>query len=385
MSDLVLAQKDPAIVIAECLARYKEKTGVSLGESDPRRLHLQTFVLLLTQQRALIDFAGKQSLLRFVSNDWIDILADLWGAGRLAAAASETTERFTFATSAPHTIAAGVRVTDGQNTWAVIEDTSQTGLFVDATVRCIDTGSSTNGVVIGSIDTLVDPDEAPGVTSVSNLTETSKGREIEGLEDYRARLRNEPENRSTCGPRLAYEAAALEVSPTVADAVALGPDDGAEMAGLAPEPGEVHVLILKGTRDDEGVLTSVVPDPDSGLIDDVEAALSAEDVRPLTDFVTASEPLFFDFPVYVTYWIARSRSDTATVIQAAVEEAYEGWLLWTQSKIGRDINPSELVTRLVNAGAKRVDASSIAFNQMLRDQSARVSYDELVYGGVEDD
>lgn len=385
MSDPTLAEKDPATVLAEALARYKETTGVTLAPADPRRLHLLAVILLLAQQRALIDFSGKQSLLRFTSDEWIDELAALWGEERLPAAASECTQRFTYGESTAHTVPAGTRVTDGTNLFEVVEDTSETGLTVDATVRCTETGSSTNGIAIGQIDTLVDPDELPGVVSVENITATSEGRDIESLEDFRTRLRSVPESRSTCGPRIAYEAAALEVSPTVADAVALGPDDAEEVASYAPGPGEVFVLILEGTRDTDGSLLSVVPEPDDGLLGEVEEALSAEDVRPLTDSVTVQAPLWEDFDCIVTYYIARSRSKTAAAIQVAVEEAYAEYLLWQQSKIGRDINPSELTTRLVNAGAKRVVVTSPSFQALLRDQSARLSYSFLGYGGVEDD
>src|SRR4051812_23051932 len=106
MSDPVLAQKDPATVLAESLARYKEATkspanpnGTTLAPADPRRLHLQAFLLLLAQQRQSIDFSGKQSLLRFVSDEWIDELALLWGEQRIAAGPSQCTQRFLFASS----------------------------------------------------------------------------------------------------------------------------------------------------------------------------------------------------------------------------------------------------------------------------------------------
>ena len=80
----------------------------------------------------------------------------------------------------------------------------------------------------------------------------------------RERLRDAPESRSTCGPRTAYEAAAAAASASVADAVALGPDDAIEMAGSPPGPGEVFVLLLEGERDDNGTLISVVPEPGAG-------------------------------------------------------------------------------------------------------------------------
>lgn len=385
MSDPILAVKDPATVLAEALAIYKEQTGDALASADPRRLHLQTLLLLLAQQRALIDFSGKQSLLRFVSDQWIDELAALWGVTRLPSLASQCTERFEFGVVAPHTVPAGTRVTDGTNIWQVLVDASATDEHVDAVVECIVLGSATNGVVAGQIDVLVDPDLLPGCDSVANLTETSKGRALESLEDFRARLRDVPESRSTCGPRLAYEAAAFAVSPTVADAVALGPNDAANMNGSPPDPGQVFVLLLKGERTDDGVLTSVVPAPDAGLLAEVLAALSAEDVRPLTDQVFTAAPSPYDFDVRVTYYIARSRAASAASIQLAATAAFDAYLLWQESKIGRDINPSELNARLVNAGAKRTAITDPAFAALKRDQSAFCTYQQLVYGGVEDD
>lgn len=385
MSDPVFAEKDVDTVIAECLARYKETTGVTLAPADPRRLHLQAMVLLLAQQRQLIDFAGKQNLLRFVSDEWIDILAPLWGEERIAAAPSTCTERFSFAFVAPRTVPAGTRVTDGTNLWQVTEDTSATDDEIDCPVECLVVGSATNGIAIGQIDTLVDPDNVSNCTGVSNTTETISGRNLEGLESFRERLRDAPESRSTCGPRIAYEQAALEASATVADAVALGPDDGDEMAVYAPSPGEVFVFIIEGTRDADGNLTSVDPTPSSGLLDTVSAALSAEDVRPLTDSVFVMAPMRVPLDLSVSYYIARSRSQSAAEIQVAVQAAYDAYALWQCSKIGRDINPSELITRMVNAGAKRVVVTSPTFTALARDEVADFRLSGLLYAGVEND
>jgi phage-related baseplate assembly protein len=386
MSDeLIFAEKAADLVLAGVLARYKLTTGVTLAPADPRRLHMHAVVLELAHQRVLIDFSAKQNLLRFVSELYIAAYAELWGEEPLPALPSTCTERFNFASSSARTIAAGVRVTDGTNIWQVTEDTSDTAAFIDAPVECIVTGKATNGVAIGQIDTLVDPTLVPGCLSVENTTETISGRDVEGLEDFRTRLRDVPESRSTCGPRTAYQAAALEASASVADAVALGPNDSAFMAGTAPEPGQVHVCIIMGARDDDGVLESVEPEPEAGLLTTVEEALTAEDVRPLTDFVTVKAAEFVDYDSIATYYIGRSRAKQATQIQDAVEEAYDAYQLWQQSKIGRDINPSELVTRLVNAGAKRVAVADPTFTALMRDEAARLSYSALVYGGVEDD
>jgi len=387
VSELIIAEGDPDVVLAEALALYKATTGVTLQPADPKRLHLQTLLLLLAQARSLIDFSGKQSLLRFVSALYIDALAELWGdaAAKLPALPSTCTQRFNFATSAARTIAAGTRVTDGTSLWQVTEDTSATADHIDAPVECTVAGGDSNGIAIGQIDTLVDPDQVVGCTGTENTTATISGRDIESLEDQRERMRDVPESTSTCGPRTAYNALSLAASASVADAVALGPDDAGDMAGTPPDPGEVFVLVIQGERDAGGVLTSVVPTPEAGLLTTVDEALSAEDVRPLGDSLTVKAPAFVEFDCVITYYIARSRSDSAADIQDAVDDAYDAYLLWQQSKIGRDINPSEANRLICNAGAKRTVISSPSFVSLDRDESAIADYVQLVYGGVEDD
>lgn len=394
MSDPTLAEKDPATVLAQALADYKaatvsaaNPTGTTLAPADPRRLHLQALLALLAQQRSLIDFSGKQSLLRFVSDEWIDELALLWNETRLPAKPSTCMQRFNFPDdSALHSVLAGTRVTDGINTWATLVDASSTSAIVSATVQCIVDGSATNSVAMGQITTLVDPAHAVGCTSVTNTTETDGGRDLETVDEFRTRLRDAPENTSVGGPRLAYQQNALNASATVADAVALGPDDDGEVAFYPPAAGQVFVLIIKGTRDASGTLTAVVPDPDVELIATVETALSADDVRPLCDQVIVQAPAWHDFDTIVSFSIATSRSDSVATITTDVEQALTDWLLWQQSKIGRDLNPSELIKRMMNAGAKRVDVTEPAFTSLLRDQCARSSgYVLLGYGGVEDD
>jgi phage-related baseplate assembly protein len=394
MSTLTFAEKDAATVLAQALQIYFEETGVHLAEADPRRLHLQAFLLLLAQQRQLIDYSGKQNLLRYVDLNmpiekalFLQALAELWGEKPLPAEPSTCTIRFSFAVSGPQTIPHGTKVTDGTNTWAVGSgDVSSIGnvTFLDAPVFCTVPGSTSNGVTPGQIDTLVDP--IFGCTGVVNTTETISGRDIETTEAFRERLRLVPESRSTCGPRIAYEAAALEASASVADVVALGARDAADMLSNPPPPaGDVWIFLTEGTRDANGVLISTIPTPSAGLLTTVGAALSAEDVRPLTDHVVEKTPIFRDFDVDATYYIAKSRSKSAIEIQAAVALAFDAYVLWQQA-IGRDINPSELTTRLVNAGAKRVVLPlPFVFEALMSDQCSRIGYATLTYGGVEND
>ena len=60
-----------------------------------------------------------------------------------------------------------------------------------------------------------------------------------------------------------------------------------------------------------------------------------------------------------TYWIASNDQKSAGTIQAQVEAAVDAYESW-QRKMGRDINPTELVYRVRAAGAKRVKLAAPA-------------------------
>ena len=81
---------------------------------------------------------------------------------------------------------------------------------------------------------------------------------------------------------------------------------------------------------------------------------------------------------------SRARAESAAEIVVAVEAAHAAYRDW-QCKIGRDVNPSELIARVVAAGAKRVAVTEPAFTEIARDECSRLGYDALVYGGIEDE
>lgn len=106
-----------------------------------------------------------------------------------------------------------------------------------------------------------------------------------------------------------------------------------------------------------------------------------KDIKPLTDFVQARAPEKVHYDIEVTYYISSKNFDTTEEIKSKIETAFNKFLLWQKSKIGRDINPSELVFLLRDAGAKRVEVISpthivINDNQVAQDNSV-----ELVFGG----
>ena len=102
----------------------------------------------------------------------------------------------------------------------------------------------------------------------------------ESDEDFRRRIQLGPEGFSVAGPEGAYVFHALSADPRALDASATSPD-----------PGEVVVSVL--SREADGTASQ-------GLLDIVEAKLSADDVRPLTDHVSVKSATIINYTVDAT-------------------------------------------------------------------------------------
>ena len=87
----------------------------------------------------------------------------------------------------------------------------------------------------------------------------------------------------------------------------------------------------------------------------------------------------------LTYYIARSNQASATAIQARVDAAIQDFISWQTTEIGRDINPTELIRRVREAGAKRVLLTSPVFATVQETEVARLGSKKVTYGGLEDD
>ena len=123
--------------------------------------------------------------------------------------------------------------------------------------------------------------------------------------------------------------------------------------------------------------------PDEWVLVRVYAACNAEDVRPDTDYLTVKKPVAVSYSLDVTFWIDEDDASTASLIEAACNKAVNDWVLWQKLKLGRDINPSELTHRLVNAGAKRAEIRSPSFTVLKDWQVAYCTGMNIVYGGLE--
>ena len=127
--------------------------------------------------------------------------------------------------------------------------------------------------------------------------------------------------------------------------------------------------------------------PTQAVLEEIEAALNASDVRPLTDIVTVSMPEEVPFEIDLTYYINRNSQASISITDQAARAAVELYIKWQTGKMGRDINPSYLTQLIMKAGVKRVEVRKPIFKVVEGTQVARIKRDTMnvLNGGVENE
>ncbi|MBQ6737215.1 MAG: baseplate J/gp47 family protein, partial [Synergistaceae bacterium] len=105
--------------------------------------------------------------------------------------------------------------------------------------------------------------------------------------------------------------------------------------------------------------------------------------RPDTDYLHVLEPGTVNYDVEVIYYIDRQRATQAAQIQNAVNIAVTNWISWQKSKLGRDINPSELIHMIIDAGAKRAVVNLPLFTVITQWSVAQENSISVTFGGFE--
>jgi phage-related baseplate assembly protein len=383
--EIDFAVKDPAIIVNEVLLDYQAAfvalTGIAktLAPGDPVRLHLEVICDWLSQQRVIIDFAGKQNLLKYSRDAYLDNLAALHGQRtlRLEASPALTTLRFTL--SAPLAFSATIpKGTLCQAPNAIVFQTLVDGvmpagvLTIDVPAEATVAGVIGNGFDIGQINGVINWNQPYAIT-VTNTVMTAGGSDAETDEQYRYRVWLAIESFSTCGPHDAYEFWALSASPDIIQAVVYS----------APEiAGEVWIFPLLKNGEIPG----------QPILDLVKEKCNPDTVRPLTDYVSVFAPTKFTYQLNMSYFILKENEVLLDAIQSNIAQAVADWILWQRSYVSRDLNCDELRKRCLQAGAKRivVNSPSPPFQVMAYNQLA--CHDETVgnepvynFGGFEDE
>ena len=356
---------------------YERLTGITVQPASPERLFIQWVTSIVLQERALTNRAGNQNLPSRAVGENLDALGQLLynEVPRPAAQPASCTIRFSISAAQTEAILipGGTRVTDHNRvlTWATLEDAyiPAGSTYLDLPVRCQLPGTVGNGYLAGQIDTIVDVYDY--YSGCVNLTESGNGSDEATDDEYYQILRESMDAWSTAGARGAYIYHAKKVSTDIADVLPTRPSAGCV---------NLYVLMNDGTIAGEETKAAVL------------AACSADTVRPLTDYVSVEDPEEVEYDITFTYYLRRDADSSAADIAQAVQDATDAFVLWQSSKLGRDINPSQLIHRLMTVdGVKRVALTAPAFTSLAdggdgtTPEIAKLDNVSITNGGYEDE
>lgn len=367
MSGILFADVDSASVESAVLGAYEDIAGTTLYPGDPVRLFLESLAYTIALQNNVINLAGRQNLLACAVGEHLDYIGMMVGTARLGLSHAKAMQEFSLAAPLNFdvVIPSGTRVTtaDRKAVFATLADAviPAGSLSVQGEVQAQEPGAACNGLVPGQICQLIDP--VAYIVTTANVTASLLGADVESDDRYRARIREAPEAFSCAGPVGAYRAHALSAH-----------QDIAEVAIWTPVPGTVDVRpVMTGGE---------LPPPE--VLEKVRAALSADDVRPLTDTVIVQAPELVEYDIRLTWYLSGEKQALVGTVTAAVNAAVEEYRQWQRSLPGRDILPLRLLSLLERAGARRVELASPEYLPLSGWQLARERGISVTYGGVEE-
>ncbi|MBV8222816.1 MAG: baseplate J/gp47 family protein [Candidatus Eremiobacteraeota bacterium] len=378
MPEIEFAKKDPNLIVEAILggfeAAWYQDTGevLLLRRPDARRMFLLYVAQIVVQQRVVINFTGRMNLLKYMRAEFLDGWGGNWGerGARLPASRALTTLRFAVPgpLNFPVVIPAGTLVAATAAVTLQFETTAigtiPIGqLSVDVPARCTEEGTIGNDFLPGQINRLVNFDVLFAI-NVANTSTTAGGAERQDDDPYRDALWNLPESFATCGPSEAYEWWAKHANPAIINVA----------VHSAPViAGEVHLYsLLTG-----GLI------PSDEILEQVYEMVSARRRRPVADWVFSERPEVANYNIDLDWYGDEQQATVIASTAAAVATAVDEFVLWTKSKITRDIIPDELIRRVLNAGAKRTVVRAPVYRPSAFNEVAIAQNITLNFAGLE--
>ena len=392
-----------------------------LFPGDERRIFGEALVEVIAAVYNSVNDACRQKMLRYARDDVLDDIGETRDVERLDPTYATTTMRFSIENPVAFNIVIpeGVRVSNDFERYFATDNTAVLpagSTHVDVPATAEDGGSEYNGIGPEEICRIIDVSEVPLIDSVANLTTTEGGGDIEDDDSYRERIREAENKFSTAGPAKAYKYWALSANSLVSDAIVISDTETlteelpvynghAFRGGDTLEPGTLKVyksggvLAAEGTdyskeyandlltitllgslasasavkiqikRDMRGRV-KIIPIcaggelPSEEVLADVLEVCSADDVKPLTDIVTVEAPQVASYDIELTYY---TTSSNESAVVAAVEGsggAIDDYVYWQGSTLDQDINPDELLKKILLAGATRAEITSPVFAEL---------------------
>ena len=308
---------------------YIEAGGDVLYPGDEKEMLLRGVQSIIMQAFAGIDNALRMDTLRYAVGDYLDIYGEKRNCYRIQAESAKTIVRITFlASGVGKTIPAGSALTaDGSVIFQLTEDVEQTGYAgtFDVEIECSQKGAIGNGLHAGIEMQFLTPED--GVSNVTVLADAAGGQNEEDDDTYRERIREYGLATVTTGPSSQYERVAKAVTSEIIDAKAINIGDG-----------EVGVYLLLADESSSAAIIAAV-----------EAALTPENARPLTDSVEVDLADKKEYTLKVKYG-----TSPGVNVSAYIADAVTRYQEWQDKTIGQAFNPDMLVSYLYQAGCLRV-------------------------------
>lgn len=339
-----------------------------LPQADKFRIIINSIALILYQNLQCIDRAGKQNTLKYAYGEYLDNIAAEKGVVRKTAKAATVNVKFSLETarSSSTLIPKGTRVSNDSDIYFETQNSEEIAAGnTDIVISCVCTEAGTlgNNIQIGEITTLVDP--VTYINEVVNTTVSTGGTDKEDDDSLRERVFLAPSSYTTTGSADAYIYHCKLFSNDIADVIATS-DVGSAVVNI--------IVLLKN-----GAI------PEEELITQLQEYLNNDSIKTLTDKVVVAAPSVKKYDINLTYYINKSERFKALLIQKNVEKAIDEYILWQNSKIGRDINPDKLIEKIMTAGAKRVAVSSPIYQACNQTEVPQLANKSITYGGIEDD
>ena len=355
-------------LVSELREDFQEKCYEIEGKSyeirnfDLFSVLINCIALKLYQGYQTIDKAGKMNLLKYATGEYLQHIGFGRSIEKIQGTAATCYVRFSLESTRDEVIVIreGTRVSPGNDVYYETTEYNEIPvgeLYKDILVECQYVGTVGNNYGIGTISTLVDI--IPFVT-VSNTTIPSNGTDEETDEQYRERIFIAPSGNSTVGTEDSCIYYCKTYDPTLSDVKVINSTESI-----------VRIIVLK----EHGEI------PQNEYLEELRTFLSLPDKRHVTDKFVVEAPVVVEFEATVTYFIYKSDTDNVDKIKEAVSAANNEYVEWQKSRIGRSVNPSQLVYKLIAAGAKYVDVNNFIYTDI---DSLSVAYCKinLVFGGV---
>ncbi len=354
-----VVHEDVNQITSELIRDYELMTSKTLYPAQIERLLIDLIAYRELLLRAAINDAARQNLVDFARLPMLIRLGARVETFLLAAQAARALLRFSLADAAPtdRVIALGHRVQS--NNGVIFATTAEAviragELFTDVRASAIEPGQTGNGLLPGFINQPFDP--MPDGVTVTNITISNGGAEVEGTERFRQRVKL-AQSRPGAGSDKQYIYLALTADSRVID-----------VRVIIVAPGHVRIICL------------CAGDP-TEIIAAVHRFVHAPGKRPTTDNVEviAGERV----PVPLTITITPRRNSLVSTLEATANAVMAGYAQMAARTLGYDVVDSEVATLVQSQGGmKRVVVTGVV--PIHPENAADVSW-TLVFTEPEDD